>query len=116
MLHDQNYRFWRAIAHHLSASIALALLTFVCFRLRLTLAPTACLYLLLIVLLSLQGSFLLSVVFSLIAVGCLAYYFAPPDFSFRVSDPLDVAHVTRVTTLGELAASIAHEINQRWRP
>jgi len=24
-------------------------------------------------------------------------------------------HVTRVTTLGELAASIAHELNQRWR-
>jgi len=29
----------------------------------------------------------------------------------------ELAHVMRVTTLGEFAASIAHEINQpRWRP
>src|SRR6266436_1114027 len=109
MLHDQNYRFWRAIAHYLSASIALALLTFVCFRLRLTLAPTACLYLLLIVLLSLQGSFLLSVVFSLIAVGCLAYYFAPPDFSFRVSDPLDVVAIIVFLTA---AAVVTHLVSR----
>src|ERR1700732_4888997 len=67
--------------------------TFVCFRLRLNLAVTAFLYLIIIVLLSLQGSFLSSAVVSLIAVGCLAYYFAPPIFSFRISDPFDGAAV-----------------------
>ena len=88
MLHNQNYRFWRAVAQYLSAGIALALVTFVCFRLGLNLVMTACLYLLVIVLLSLRGSFLLSAVSSLVGVGCLAYYFAPPDFSFRVSQRL----------------------------
>jgi PAS domain S-box-containing protein len=87
MLH--NPRFWRAAAQCLCGSIALALVTFVCFRLRLSLATTLCLYLIIIVLLSLQGSFLSSAVVSLIAVACLMYYFAPPIFSFRVSDPFD---------------------------
>lgn len=82
MNHNQTYRFWRAVAQYLSGSIALAVLTFVCFRLQLNLATTAFLYLIIIVLLCLQGSFLLSAVFSLIAMRCLAYYFAPPIFLF----------------------------------
>jgi C4-dicarboxylate-specific signal transduction histidine kinase len=89
MLHNQNYRLWRVVAQCLVGSVAIALLTFVCFRLRLNLATTAFLYLIIIVLVSLQGSFLLSAVFSLIAAGCLSYYFAPPIFSFRDADPLD---------------------------
>src|SRR5437899_8142378 len=91
MPHNANHRFWRAVAHYLSGGIALALITFVSLRLGLNLVMSACLYLIVIVLLSLRGSFLLSTVSSLVGVGCLAYYFAPPDFSFRVSDPLDAA-------------------------
>src|SRR5258708_9894726 len=34
MLHSQNYRFWRVVAQCLFGSIALALVTFVCFRLQ----------------------------------------------------------------------------------
>jgi C4-dicarboxylate-specific signal transduction histidine kinase len=99
MLHNQNYRFWRAVAQSLYGCLGLALLTFVCFRLGLSVGTTACLYLIVIVLLSLQGSFLSSAVVSLIAVACLAYYFAPPIFSFQVSDPFDgVAVVAFLTT------------------
>ena len=109
MLHRQSYRFWRAGAQYLSGGIALALLTFVCFRLQLDLATTAFLYLIAIALLSLQGSFLLSAVLSLIGVGCLAYYFAPPTFSFHVSDPFDaVAIVAFLTT----SAVITHAVSR----
>ena len=109
MNHSQTFGFSRSAAQLLVASIALALLTFVCFRLRLHLATTVCLYLIVIVLLSLQGSFLLSAVVSLIAVGCLAYYFAPPIFSFRVSDPFDaVAIITFLTT----SAVITHMVSR----
>jgi PAS domain S-box-containing protein len=109
MLHGQKYRFWRAVAQYLSGSIALALLTFVCFRLGLDLATTAVLYLILITLLSLQGSFLLSAILSLIGVGCLAYYFAPPIFSFHVSDPLNaVAIIAFLTT----SAVITHLVSR----
>jgi signal transduction histidine kinase len=89
MLRNHNQRLWRVVAQCLSGSMAIALLTFVCFRLRLNLATTAFLYLIVIILVSLQGSFVLSAVFSLIAVGCLSYFFTPPIFSFRIGDPLD---------------------------
>ncbi len=82
---------WRAVVQCLVGSIALALLTLVCFRLRLNPATATCLYLIVIVLLSLGGNFLSSAVVSLIAVGCLAYFFAPPAFSFRVSEQLTKA-------------------------
>jgi two-component system sensor kinase FixL len=109
MLHKQGYRFCRAVAQYLSGGIALALLTFVCFRLGLDLATTAVLYLILITLLSLQGSFLLSAILSLIGVGCLAYYFAPPIFSFHVSDPLNaVAIIAFLTT----SAVITHLVSR----
>jgi two-component system sensor kinase FixL len=109
MLHNRNYRFLRVVAHYLSGGIALALLTFVCFRLRLNLVTTACLYLIMIVLLSLRGSFFLSVVFSIIAMGCLAYYFAPPDFSFGVRDPFDVAAIIAFLTT---SAVITHLVSR----
>lgn len=138
--------YWRAAVHSLFGSAALALLTFLCVQLRLNLATAACLDLSLIVLLSLWGSFASSAVVSLIAVACLNYYFTPPIFTFRISDPFDVialvvflttaavitalvrariraegalrqaqanlAHANRVMLVGEMTASITHEINQ----
>src|SRR6266850_1531441 len=109
MVHNPRYRFWRAVAHYLSGGIALALITFVSLRLGLNLVMTACLYLIVIVLLSLRGSFLLSTVSSLVGVGCLAYYFAPPDFSFRVSDPLDAAIIIVFLTT---SAVITHLVSR----
>jgi two-component system, LuxR family, sensor kinase FixL len=109
MNYNQTSRFWRAVAQCLCGSIALALLTFVCFRLHLTLATTVCLYLIIIVLVSLGGSFLSSAVVSLIAIGCLAYYFLPPIFSFQVSDPFDVvAMIVFLTT----SAVITHSVTR----
>jgi C4-dicarboxylate-specific signal transduction histidine kinase len=162
-----------------------ALLTFVCFQLQLRAGIAALLYLIVVVLLSATDAFVPSVFVSIIAVLCLNYFFIPPIFSLRVSNPLDIialvaflgtaglitrlmfqrkraeealqkanseleskvqertaelarandelrgemgerqraeealqkaqaelAHVTRVTTLGELMASLAHEVNQ----
>ena len=86
-------RFWRRVAECLSSSIAIALLTFVCFRLEFGFATTAFLYLLIIILVSLRGSFLSSAVVSLIAVACLNYYFTPPLFTFRIDDWHDVVAI-----------------------
>ena len=104
-----KYRFWRAVVQCLAGSIALGLVTFVCFRLRLNLATTLCLYLIVIVVLSLRGSFISSAFVSLVAVGCLAYYFAPPIFSFRVDDPFDgVAIIVFFTT----SAVVTHLVSR----
>jgi C4-dicarboxylate-specific signal transduction histidine kinase len=145
---------------------AVALLTFAGFRLGLNLTTETCLLLIAIVLLSLWGSLPSTAVVSVIAVGCLDYYFAPPIFSLEVSSPFDLialllflttssvittlvsrvrrrarelavtttklqeqiaehtqtqeflqqtqelARVNRVVLMGEMAASIAHEVNQ----
>jgi biotin transporter BioY len=68
-------RSWRAVSQCLCGSIALALVTFVCFLLRLNLATVVCLStnLTIIVLACLLGSFLSSAVVSFIAVGYSAW-------------------------------------------
>jgi K+-sensing histidine kinase KdpD len=162
-----------------------AVLTFVCFRLRVNLTIASLLYLTVVVLLSVTDAVVGSIFVSVVAVLCLDYFFAPPLFSLRLADPLDIvalvvflgtalligrlmaqrkraeqalqkvleelelkvqertaelakandelrgeindrqvaeealqkaqaelAHVSRVMTLGELTASISHEVNQ----
>jgi PAS domain-containing protein len=60
--------------------------------------------LIIIVLLSLLGSFVSSVILSIIAVGCLAYFFAPPIFDVRIHDPLDVVTVVSFLTASLIVA------------
>jgi PAS domain S-box-containing protein len=107
MNHNQTHRFWRSAGQCLIGGIAVALVTFVCFRLNVSITTAALLYLIVVALVSLGGSFLSSAVVSMIAVGCLAYYFLPPVFSFRVSDPFDVvAIITFLTTSGVITHSV----------
>lgn len=97
----QNSRFWRAVAQCFLICIALVVATSVSFQFKLTLATAAFAYLVIIVLLSLMGNFLISAGVSFAAVGCLAYYFAPPIFSLQVSDRFDdVAIILFLTTSG----------------
>jgi signal transduction histidine kinase len=141
---------------------AIAAVNFICFRLHLNLAPPLCLDLIVIVLLSLRGSFIAAATVSVVAVGSLDFYFTAPLFSLRVLAPIDgivivlflitaavitalvsrvranaerlalanlrleeqvaavkkaedqvhLARVNRVILMGELTASIAHEVNQ----
>jgi C4-dicarboxylate-specific signal transduction histidine kinase len=142
--------------------VAIALVTWLCFLLHLKLAAPLCLDLAIVVLLSLQGSFLTSALISIFAVAGLDYYFTEPLFSPLILDPVDgfaialffltaavitmlvsrlrthgrqlalananleeqiaevkyaqdqvnLARVNRVMLMGELTASIAHEVNQ----
>ncbi len=167
MPHDKTHGFWRTGAEVFLASIALAALTIIGFRLHATTAMAALLFFFFIVLISLWARFVTSVFVCVLTVLCFNYFFAPPIFSLRVSDPRDIvlviafsstglvisrlvssvrertaelkqtterlraemverrrageayykahaelAHVTRILTMGELAASIAHEVNQ----
>jgi C4-dicarboxylate-specific signal transduction histidine kinase len=100
-----------------------------------------------VVAISILGSYVCAVVLSVVAVGCLSYFFTPPIFSFAVDQHDDLlallaflttsivitglaakvrrmseeelrhtraelARFGRVAILGELTASIAHELNQ----
>src|SRR5262245_65728962 len=85
MNHHQTYRFWRSTAQCLLGGIAVALVTFVCFRLDVSTTTAALLYLIVVVLASLTGSFVLSAVVSIIALLCLDYVFSEPCFSIDLT-------------------------------
>lgn len=90
---SQIATFRRSAAQCFYGIIALTLVTFVCFRLKADLATTALIYLAVIVLLSLIGSYVASVVLILMAVAGLAYFFAPPIFSLAIDLPQDISLV-----------------------
>ena len=70
-----------------------AAITYICFWIGFGAGRTAFVYLILIALVSLLGTFSASVVLSIIAVACLNYFFIPPLFEFRVDDPDDVVRL-----------------------
>lgn len=91
-------KFLRSAVQCFVASVALVLLTVVCYRLHFNLATAALLYVVVVALLSLAGTFVSSVFASVVAALCLAHL-APPSYSFRVDDPLDdVAIITFLAT------------------
>ena len=98
MNRNQTYRFWRSAAQCLLGGVAVALVTFVCFRLNVSITTAALLYLIVVVLASLTGSFVLSSVVSIIAILCLDYFFTAPFFSLTLIEPLDA--VALITFLG----------------
>jgi K+-sensing histidine kinase KdpD len=68
-----THKFWRSAAECLVASLALMLLTVVFYRMHFNLATASLLYVIVIVLLSRVGSFLPSIVASIVAGLCLAH-------------------------------------------
>lgn len=70
-------------------SVAVAVLTLVCFRSHLDLASTIPLYLLLVVVHSLAGDFRSSAIISALAAGCMDFFFTQPLFSLRMTNPLN---------------------------
>ncbi len=89
---------------------ALAIVTLVGFRLHLNLATAVLLYLLVVVLCSLKGSFIGAAVVSVIAVGFLDYFFIPPVFSFRVGDPLNLVAIVALLTTSWLITRLVSSV------
>jgi PAS domain S-box-containing protein len=105
-----------------SGVVSLTIATEVCYRLALNSATTACVYLVIIVVLSLLDSFISSALFSVIAVGCLDYFFIEPRYDFQVANVQDFTTlaaflltslvittlVRRLRRLGQAHAEQAH--------
>jgi PAS domain S-box-containing protein len=73
--------------------VSLATVTGLYFWLDTPLISAAFTYLVVLVLLSLVGSFSSLIVLSFIGVCCLSYFFAPPIYSFRVNFPQDLSTI-----------------------
>jgi two-component system sensor histidine kinase KdpD len=71
------------------SGIAIALLTFTGYKLHFNNATIVLLLLFVVVLQSLTGRVVASVIVAIAAAGCLDYFFLPPILTFRVDDPMD---------------------------
>jgi two-component system sensor histidine kinase KdpD len=71
----------------LAGTAAVALVTFIAFRLNLNLSTSGFLYLVTVVSIAVLWGFWEASVTSLIAVGCLNYFFVPPVLTWVVADP-----------------------------
>ena len=87
--HTVSRSFQRVVAQCLIASLALALLTVLYYRLHFNLATAVLLYVIVITFLARTGGLVSSIFASLVAAMCLLYLVPPAD-SFRATDPLDV--------------------------
>jgi PAS domain S-box-containing protein len=90
----------------------LALITFICFRLDFGVARTGFAYVILIALVSLLGSFSVSVVLSIVAVICLDYFFAPPLFELRVDDSDDAVRMAAFLTTSLIVTALTARLKR----
>jgi PAS domain S-box-containing protein len=112
------HKFWRSAAECLVACLALASLTIICGRLHCNLTTSGLLYVIVVVLVSRFGSFVSSIITSIIAALCLGYL-APPSFRFRIDDPLDAVAVATFLiaslTISALVSKVRKQAEQKLR-
>lgn len=112
MKQDWKSQLRSSAAQSFVGGIGLAVLTLVCFQLKLNLATTGFAYLILIALLSLMGSFIGSFILSIVAVGLLNYFFAEPVFSFRVEYPQDVIALIAFLTTSVIVTGLTAKMRK----
>ena len=112
-LTHKRRRLLRAVAaQFLLGIVGLAGITFVCFNLGFGIERTGLAYLTLIALISLLGSFATSVALSIVAVGCLNYFFVQPLFDFRVDDPDDIVRLAAFLTTSLVVTALTTKLKR----
>ncbi len=85
----RTYEFWKQCSPAGASCAVIALLTLICYRFRINNATVVLALLLVVVVQSLTGRLVASLVVAVAAAGCLDYFFLPPPLSFRVDNPID---------------------------
>jgi len=91
--------------------IGLASITFACYQLHFNVATAGFLYMIVVVLLSRMGDLVSSIFVAVAAVCCLAYL-APPAYSFRVDDPLDIVAIVAFLTTSVVIATLVSRLRK----
>ena len=108
--------FWTSVAPALLGSVATALLTLVCYRLRVGVATVAFLYLLVVVMVSLRGDLVASAWVIVLTIASLDYFFTPPIFRlWPISDPLDVVALIAFLTTSLVINRLILKMRQSFR-
>jgi signal transduction histidine kinase len=106
----------RSLVIFLFGCAVLVSLTFVCFQLRALASVASLLYMVVIVLISLQGRLIPAVLVSLAAVVCLDYFFIEPVFRLAVAESLDVvalaAYVTTAVVITWLLSRVQKTVKE----
>jgi two-component system sensor histidine kinase KdpD len=92
--------------------LLIGLITVVCYRLQLNLSITGFVYLIVVVLQSLVGTFASSAAVSVVAVLCLDLFFTPPLFSFEVTNPLDILALISFLTTGLVITRLTTRVRE----
>ena len=104
----------RSIASFLLGCIVLAFVTFVCVRLHTRLAIVAVLYLLTIVIISLQCRFFVTLLCSVLAFLGLDYFFTSPVFSLAVTRPEDIAALFTFSTTALIVSALGSKVRKSY--
>lgn len=108
--HSGRKSFIKRIAF---GGLAVALLTFVCFRSHFDFPSVIPLYTLLVVLQSLTGEFGSSAVISVLSAGCMDFFFTEPLYSWRIEHPMNalalVAFLVTAMVITSLVSRVGKE-------
>jgi signal transduction histidine kinase len=115
MKHRQTHAFWRAAALCFLSSAILALVTLVCFRLHALPSVAALLYMVVIVLASLQGRFVPAIFVSIFAIFCLDYFFVKPVFRITMAESLDVVALVAYLTTALVVTGLLSRVRKSLR-
>lgn len=92
--------------------LLLALFTAAAFRLHLNATVVACVFLIVVVLNCLDAEPWAAATLSVVAVGCLDYFFTQPIFTFNVDDPVDGIALAAFLTSSVVVSRLAAKANQ----
>jgi len=109
---NSNGELRRALIPLLRGALVLSAVTALAFRLHLNSAAAACLYLIAVVANCLDCGPWTAAAVSLVAVGCLDFFFIEPLFRFTVADPVDVAALAAFLSSSLLVSRLAGRARQ----
>jgi signal transduction histidine kinase len=105
----------RSWASWLVGAAAIALLTIVCAQLHTLSSVPALLFMVVIVVISLQGRFVPAILISLVAIVCLDYWFIKPGFTLASEWTLDVVGLVAYLTTAIVITSLLARVRQSFR-
>ncbi|HEY4783019.1 MAG TPA: DUF4118 domain-containing protein, partial [Chthoniobacterales bacterium] len=115
MKHSQTHPFWHSAALCFLSSVALASVTFACFQLHDLPSVAALLYMVIIVLVSLQGRFIPAIFASIAAIFCLDYFFVKPIFRIELAETLDVVALVAYLTTALVVTGLLSRVRKSFR-
>ena len=105
---------WGSIALFLLGCVVLALVFFVCFQLHTRPGIAALLCLLVIVIISLQGRFLVALLCSVLATLGLDYFLAEPNLSLAVTRPEDIAMLLIFIVIAFIISVLGYKVRKSY--